>query len=52
MSGSILTAIFGSLPAGEYVVWEDDEPPRAATSDRRPRRGRRSADAETAPIAE
>jgi hypothetical protein len=23
-SGSILTAIFGSLPAGEYVVWSDD----------------------------
>lgn len=22
-SGSLLTAIFGSLPAGEYVVWED-----------------------------
>lgn len=22
-SGSMLTAIFGSLPAGEYVVWED-----------------------------
>ncbi len=21
---SLLTAIFGSLPAGEYVVWEDD----------------------------
>src|SRR5205085_5555888 len=21
--GSLLTAIFGSLPAGEYVVWED-----------------------------
>ena len=24
-SRSMLTAIFGSLPAGEYVVWEDDE---------------------------
>jgi hypothetical protein len=23
LSGSSLTAIFGSLPAGEYVVWED-----------------------------
>ncbi len=22
-SGSILTAIFGSLPAGDYVIWED-----------------------------
>jgi len=22
-AGSILTAIFGSLPAGDYVVWED-----------------------------
>ena len=22
-AGSVLTAIFGSLPAGEYVVWED-----------------------------
>jgi hypothetical protein len=23
-SGSILTAIFGSLPAGDYVVWSDE----------------------------
>jgi hypothetical protein len=23
-AGSTLTAIFGSLPAGEYVIWEDD----------------------------
>lgn len=23
--GSLLTAIFGSLPAGDYVVWEDAE---------------------------
>jgi hypothetical protein len=22
-SGSVLTAIFGSLPAGDYVVWSD-----------------------------
>lgn len=22
---AVLTAIFGSLPAGEYVVWEDPE---------------------------
>jgi hypothetical protein len=22
--GSTLTAIFGSLPAGEYVIWEDE----------------------------
>ncbi len=24
-SGSVLTAIFGSLPAGDYVIWEDAE---------------------------
>jgi hypothetical protein len=24
-SGPVLTAIFGSLPVGEYVVWVDDE---------------------------
>jgi hypothetical protein len=23
-TGSLLTAIFGSLPAAEYVVWEDE----------------------------
>jgi hypothetical protein len=23
--GPVLTAIFGSLPAGDYVVWEDEE---------------------------
>jgi hypothetical protein len=23
-NGSTLTAIFGSLPAGQYVIWEDD----------------------------
>jgi hypothetical protein len=23
-AGPVLTAIFGSLPAGEYVVWEDE----------------------------
>ena len=23
-AGSTLTAIFGSLPAGRYVIWEDD----------------------------
>jgi hypothetical protein len=23
-SGSTLTAIFGSLPAGQYVIWEDE----------------------------
>ncbi len=22
-SGSVLTAIFGSLPSGDYVIWED-----------------------------
>ena len=26
-TGSALTAIFGSLPAGEYVVWEDASTP-------------------------
>src|SRR5438477_8723955 len=26
-SGSRLTAVFGSLPAGEYVVWEDETTP-------------------------
>jgi len=30
--GSTLTAIFGSLPAGEYVVWEDDETPAATVT--------------------
>ncbi len=25
--GSLLTAIFGSLPAGDYVVWEDATTP-------------------------
>ena len=24
LTGSTLTAIFGSLPAGQYVIWEDD----------------------------
>ena len=23
-AGSMLTAIFGSLPAGDYMIWEDD----------------------------
>jgi hypothetical protein len=33
--GSLLTAIFGSLPAGDYVVWEDatTEGPTVAVSD-------------------
>jgi hypothetical protein len=26
-AGSRLTAVFGSLPAGEYVVWEDEVTP-------------------------
>jgi hypothetical protein len=26
-SGSLLTAIFGSLPAGEYLIWEDATTP-------------------------
>lgn len=34
-TGSALTAIFGSLPAGEYVVWEDASTrgPRVAIRD-------------------
>lgn len=24
-AGAVLTAIFGSLPAGDYVVWKDEE---------------------------
>jgi hypothetical protein len=24
-AGPVLTAIFGSLPAGDYVVWEDEQ---------------------------
>ena len=31
-AGSVLTAIFGSLPAGEYVVWEDAESAGAEVS--------------------
>jgi hypothetical protein len=26
-AGSMLTAVFGSLPAGDYVVWETDTQP-------------------------
>jgi hypothetical protein len=26
-AGSRLTAVFGSLPAGEYLVWEDERTP-------------------------
>jgi hypothetical protein len=33
-TGTSLTAVFGSLPAGEYVIWEDAE--RAAGSVRVP----------------
>jgi hypothetical protein len=29
---SLLTAVFGSLPAGEYLVWEDDETPGPTVS--------------------
>ena len=28
-SGSMLTAVFGSLPPGDYVVWETDTKPAA-----------------------
>ena len=26
-AGALLTAVFGSLPAGEYTVWEDERTP-------------------------
>ncbi len=29
---SLLTAVFGSLPAGEYLVWEDDATPGPVVS--------------------
>jgi hypothetical protein len=29
---SLLTAVFGSLPAGEYLVWEDDVTPGPVVS--------------------
>jgi hypothetical protein len=29
---SVLTAVFGSLPAGEYLVWEDDSTPGPVVS--------------------
>jgi len=29
---SLLTAVFGSLPAGEYLVWEDDSTPGPVVS--------------------
>jgi hypothetical protein len=29
---SLLTAVFGSLPAGEYLVWEDDASPGPVVS--------------------
>ena len=31
-SRRVLTAIFGSLPAGEYVVWEDAASPAAGVT--------------------
>jgi hypothetical protein len=31
-AGPMLTAIFGSLPALDYVVWEDDETPGPTVS--------------------
>ena len=31
-SGSMLTAVFGSLPAGDYVVWETDTTPAATVA--------------------
>jgi hypothetical protein len=29
-AGSMLTAVFGSLPAGDYLVWETDTQPPSA----------------------
>ena len=31
-SGSMLTAVFGSLPAGDYVMWETDTKPAATVA--------------------
>jgi hypothetical protein len=31
-AGPVLTAIFGSLPAGDYLVWEDDQTPGPTVS--------------------
>ena len=31
-AGSMLTAVFGSLPAGDYVVWESDTSPGATVA--------------------
>jgi hypothetical protein len=31
-AGSILTAVFGSLPAGEYLVWETDTKPASTVA--------------------
>jgi hypothetical protein len=31
-TGTTLAAIFGSLPAGEYVIWEDDVTPATSAS--------------------
>jgi hypothetical protein len=30
-AGALLTAVFGSLPAGAYTVWEDDDTPAGTT---------------------
>ena len=31
-AGSMLTAVFGSLPAGDYLVWETDTQPGSAVA--------------------
>jgi len=31
-AGSMLTAVFGSLPAGDYVVWETDTQPASTVA--------------------
>jgi hypothetical protein len=31
-TGPVLTAIFGSLPAGEYLVWESTDVPAASVT--------------------
>ena len=31
-AGSMLTAVFGSLPAGDYVIWETDTQPASTVA--------------------
>ena len=31
-AGSVLTAVFGSLPAGDYLVWESDTQPASTVA--------------------